>query len=204
MGTQYFEGREHRYVDYSLSEVLHMFGKALQPSKDGRGRGVLMVPGVKREFYKKFLNEALPVESHLHNYLHDAFVTEISTRLITNGEDAINWTTRRSRSFKSRSQALLDKWTKILSTVDGVAAPSTANGVNGNTEKKTEPNGVKDEAKVDAKSEEAVEAKKSTPEAKKSTPEATEETEAKPEGTPEKTANADAAAEATKEVETEA
>ncbi|PNH38017.1 hypothetical protein VD0004_g8789 [Verticillium dahliae] len=93
MGTQYFEGREHRYVDYSLSEVLHMFGKALQPSKDGRGRGVLMVPGVKREFYKKFLNEALPVESHLHNYLHDAFVTEISTRLITNGEDAINWTT---------------------------------------------------------------------------------------------------------------
>ncbi|KAF3360552.1 Mannan endo-1,4-beta-mannosidase F [Verticillium dahliae VDG1] len=100
-------------------------------------------------------------------------------------------------NFKSRSQALLDKWTKILSTVDGVAAPSTANGVNGNTEKKTEPNGVKDEAKVDAKSEEAAEAKKSTPEA-------TEETEAKPEGTPEKTADADAAAEATKEVETEA
>ncbi|KAM9882650.1 PWWP domain-containing protein [Verticillium dahliae] len=100
-------------------------------------------------------------------------------------------------NFKSRSQALLDKWTKILSTVDGVAAPSTANGVNGNTEKKTEPNGIKDEAKVDAKSEEAAEAKKSTPEA-------TEETEAKPEGTPEKTANADVAAEATKEVETEA
>lgn len=93
MGTQYFEGREHRYVDYPLSEILQMFGKALQPSEEGRGRGVLMLPAVKREYYKKFLNEALPVESHLHNFLHDAFVTEISTKMIESGDDAINWTT---------------------------------------------------------------------------------------------------------------
>ncbi|KAL6700556.1 Sec63 Brl domain-containing protein [Trichoderma pleuroticola] len=93
MGTQYFEGREHRYVDYPLSEILQMFGKALRPSKDGRGRGVLMLPQVKRDYYKKFLNEALPIESHLHNYLHDAFVTEISTKMIESGDDAINWTT---------------------------------------------------------------------------------------------------------------
>ncbi|KAK3396484.1 Sec63 Brl domain-containing protein [Sordaria brevicollis] len=93
MGTQYFEGREHRYVDYPLSEVLQMFGKALQQNKVGRGCGVLMVPAVKREYYKKFLNEALPVESHLHNFLHDAFVTEISTKMIESGEDAINWAT---------------------------------------------------------------------------------------------------------------
>lgn len=93
MGAQYFEGREHRYVDYPLSEVLHMFGKALLASEDGRSRGMLMLPLVKRDFYKKFLNEALPVESHLHNYLHDAFVTEISTKMIESGDDAINWTT---------------------------------------------------------------------------------------------------------------
>ncbi|GAB1311291.1 Pre-mRNA-splicing helicase BRR2 [Madurella fahalii] len=93
MGTQYFEGKEHRYVDYPLSEVLQMFGKAVQPSKDGRGRGVLMLPAVKREYFKKFLNEALPVESHLHHFLHDAFVTEISTKMIESGEDAINWAT---------------------------------------------------------------------------------------------------------------
>ncbi|KAH8676320.1 Sec63 Brl domain-containing protein [Xylariales sp. PMI_506] len=93
MGTQYFEGREHRYIDYSLSEVLQMFGKALRPSKDGRARGVLMVPGTRREYFKKFLNEALPVESHLHNFVHDAFVTEVSTKMIESAEDAINWTT---------------------------------------------------------------------------------------------------------------
>ncbi|KAI1345118.1 Sec63 Brl domain-containing protein [Xylariaceae sp. FL0016] len=93
MGTQYYEGREHRYVDYQLSEVLQMFGKALRPSRDGRSRGVLMVPAVRREYFKKFLNEALPVESHLHNYVHDAFVTEVSTKMIESAEDAINWTT---------------------------------------------------------------------------------------------------------------
>ncbi|KJZ76611.1 hypothetical protein HIM_03947 [Hirsutella minnesotensis 3608] len=93
MGTQYFDGRDHRYVDYPLSDVLQMFGKSLRPAKDGRSRGVLMVPQVKREYYKKFLNEALPVESHLHSYLHDAFVTEISTKMIESGDDAINWTT---------------------------------------------------------------------------------------------------------------
>ncbi len=93
MGTQHFEGREHRYVDYPLSEVLQMFGKALHPSADGWGRGILMLPTVKRDYYKKFLSEALPVESHLHSFFHDAFVTEISTKMIESGEDALNWTT---------------------------------------------------------------------------------------------------------------
>lgn len=93
MGTQYYEGREHRYVDYPLSEVLQMFGKASRPLEDKLSKGVLMVPAVKREYYKKFLNEALPIESHLQVYLHDAFVSEISTKMIESAEDAINWTT---------------------------------------------------------------------------------------------------------------
>ncbi|ELR10490.1 DEIH-box ATPase [Pseudogymnoascus destructans] len=93
MGTQYFEGREHRYVDYPLSEVLQMFGKATRPLEDPISRGVLMVPAVKRDYYKKFLAEALPIESHLQVVLHDAFVSEISTKMIESADDAINWTT---------------------------------------------------------------------------------------------------------------
>ncbi|OBT59075.1 pre-mRNA-splicing helicase BRR2 [Pseudogymnoascus sp. 24MN13] len=93
MGTQYFEGREHRYVDYPLSEVLQMFGKATRPLEDTMSRGVLMVPAVKRDYYKKFLAEALPIESHLQVVLHDAFVSEISTKMIESADDAINWTT---------------------------------------------------------------------------------------------------------------
>ncbi|CAD6448180.1 e3c46375-32a4-49fd-b501-acdc5ebb3dba [Sclerotinia trifoliorum] len=93
MGTQFYEGREHRYVDYPLSEILQMFGKATRPMEDKISKGVLMVPAVKREYYKKFLNEALPIESHLQVYLHDAFVSEISTKMIESASDAINWTT---------------------------------------------------------------------------------------------------------------
>jgi pre-mRNA-splicing helicase BRR2 len=59
-----------------------MFGKASRPLEDKTGKGVLMVPAVKRDYYKKFLNEALPIESHLQVYLHDGFVSEISTKMI--------------------------------------------------------------------------------------------------------------------------
>lgn len=93
MGTQFFEGREHRYIDYPISEILQMFGKASRPLQDKSSRGVLMVPAVKREFYKKFLNEALPIESHLQVYLHDAFVSEISTKIIGSTQDAVDWAT---------------------------------------------------------------------------------------------------------------
>ncbi|KAL9003427.1 MAG: hypothetical protein Q9188_003696 [Gyalolechia gomerana] len=93
MGTQFFEGREHRYIDYPISEILQMFGKATRPGVDKLSKGVLMVPAVRREYYKKFLNEALPIESHLQVYLHDAFVSEISTKIIASTQDAVDWAT---------------------------------------------------------------------------------------------------------------
>ena len=93
MGTQFYEGREHRYIDYPISEVLQMFGKASRPLEDKISQGLLMVPAVKREYYKKFLNEALPIESHVQVYLHDAFVSEISTKIIGATQDAVDWAT---------------------------------------------------------------------------------------------------------------
>jgi pre-mRNA-splicing helicase BRR2 len=93
MGTQFFEGREHRYIDYPISDILQMFGKTSRPLEDKIGKAVLMVPAVKRDYYKKFLNEALPIESHLQLYLHDAFVTEISTKTIASTQDAVDWMT---------------------------------------------------------------------------------------------------------------
>ncbi|KAL6715877.1 Pre-mRNA-splicing helicase BRR2 [Lecanora helva] len=93
MGTQFYEGREHRYIDYPISELLQMFGKASRPLEDKTSKGVLMLPATKREYYKKFLNEALPIESHLQVYMHDAFVSEISTKIITSTQDAVDWAT---------------------------------------------------------------------------------------------------------------
>lgn len=93
MGTQVFEGREHRYVDYTIAEMLQMLGSANRPGLDNKARAILMCPDVKRPYYKKFLSEALPIESELHAFLPDAFVTEISSKTIEGAQDAITWFT---------------------------------------------------------------------------------------------------------------
>ena len=93
MGTQFFDGHEHRYIDYPISEVLQMFGRAGRPRLDKSSTGILMVPSVKRDYYRKFLNEALPIESHLPDYLSDAFVSEVSSKMIASNQDAVDWMT---------------------------------------------------------------------------------------------------------------
>ena len=93
MGTQYFEGREHRYIDYTISEVLQMLGMTGRVGTDKSCKGVLMTNAVKRDYYKRFLNEALPIESQLQSFLPDVYVTEISSKNITSMQDALDWET---------------------------------------------------------------------------------------------------------------
>ncbi len=50
MGVQYFEGREHRYVDYPVTDVLKMMGKACHPTEDDRSRCVLMCQQTLKDF----------------------------------------------------------------------------------------------------------------------------------------------------------
>ncbi|KAI9311054.1 Sec63 Brl domain-containing protein [Dichotomocladium elegans] len=93
MGTQYFEGKEHRYVDYSMKDVLQMIGRACRPREDDTGKCVLMCQANKKDYYKKFLYESIPVESHLDQALHDHFNAEIVTKTIENKQDAVDYLT---------------------------------------------------------------------------------------------------------------
>ncbi|KAA1132430.1 DEIH-box ATPase [Puccinia graminis f. sp. tritici] len=93
MGVQNYEGKEHRYVDYSFPDILQMMGRACRPSEDSSSRCVLMCQQVRKEFLKKFLNEGLPIESHLHLSLHDHFNAEIVAKTIENKQDAVDWCT---------------------------------------------------------------------------------------------------------------
>uniref|UniRef100_A0A1I7XD94 SEC63 domain-containing protein n=1 Tax=Heterorhabditis bacteriophora TaxID=37862 RepID=A0A1I7XD94_HETBA len=54
---------------------------------------VLMCQSSKKDFFKKFLYEPLPVESHLDHCLHDHFNAEIVTKTIENKQDAIDYLT---------------------------------------------------------------------------------------------------------------
>ena len=48
-----------------------------------------MCQATRKEFYKKFLGEGLPIESHLGNMLHDYFLAEIAVKTIENKQDAM-------------------------------------------------------------------------------------------------------------------
>ena len=51
-----------RYVDYPVTDILQMIGQANRPLIDDSGTAVLLCQSSKKEFYKKFLYEPLPVE----------------------------------------------------------------------------------------------------------------------------------------------
>ncbi|CAJ0915055.1 unnamed protein product, partial [Mesorhabditis belari] len=93
MDTQFYNGRYHVYEDYPIADVLHMVGLANRPDKDQDAKCVLMCQSSKRDFFKKFLFEPLPVESHLDHQLHDHFNAEIVTKVIENKQDAIDYLT---------------------------------------------------------------------------------------------------------------
>ncbi|KIL54146.1 hypothetical protein M378DRAFT_28806 [Amanita muscaria Koide BX008] len=79
MGVQYFEGKEHRYVDYPVMDVLQMMGRACRPTEDDISRCVLMCQQTRKDFYRKFLAEGLPIVSHLPTHMfHDYFLAEIA------------------------------------------------------------------------------------------------------------------------------
>lgn len=93
MGVQYFDGKDHRYADYPVADLLQMMGRACRPTKDTHSRCVLMLQQTRKEFYKKFLSEALPIESQLPAMLHDHFNAEIVAKTIENKQEAVDWCT---------------------------------------------------------------------------------------------------------------
>lgn len=47
----------------------------------------------RKEYYKKFLFEPFPVESHLDHFLHDHMVAEIVNKTITSKQEAVDYLT---------------------------------------------------------------------------------------------------------------
>lgn len=93
MGVQTYEGKEHRYVDYPFTDILQMMGKACRPQQDASSRCVLMVPQVRKPFFLRFLNEGLPIESHIHLALPDHLLAEIAAGTAEDKQETINWFT---------------------------------------------------------------------------------------------------------------
>jgi len=93
MDTQFFDGAEHRYTDYPITDILQMMGRACRPLVDDNGKCVLLCHAPKKLFYRKFLYEPFPVESHLDHFLHDHMCAEVVTKTIENKQDAVDYLT---------------------------------------------------------------------------------------------------------------
>ncbi|XP_060726018.1 activating signal cointegrator 1 complex subunit 3 isoform X1 [Tachysurus vachellii] len=92
-GTEYFDGKTHRYVDYPITDVLQMMGRAGRPQFDDQGKAVILVHDIKKDFYKKFLYEPFPVESSLLGVLADHLNAEVAAGTIASKQDAMDYIT---------------------------------------------------------------------------------------------------------------
>lgn len=93
MGTQAYDGKEHGYADYPIHDILQMMGRASRPKEDNVSKCVLYCYGPKKDFYRKFLYDPLPVESHLDNFLADPMNAEVVMKTIENKQDAVDYLT---------------------------------------------------------------------------------------------------------------
>lgn len=94
-GTEYYDGKQKRYVDMPITDVLQMMGRAGRPQFGNEGIAVVLVHDVKKNFYKKFLYDPFPVESSLLNVLPDHINAEIVAGTVQTKQailDYLTWT----------------------------------------------------------------------------------------------------------------
>ncbi|KAG7363458.1 DEAD/DEAH box helicase domain protein [Nitzschia inconspicua] len=90
-GTEYFDAKTSRYVDYPLTDCLQMIGRAGRPGFDTEGTAVVLVESSKKTFYKKFLYTPFPVESCLRGRLCENLNAEIASGTVNTLLDAIGY-----------------------------------------------------------------------------------------------------------------
>ena len=92
-GTEYYDGKQKRYVDMPITDVLQMMGRAGRPQFDDHGVACVLVHDVKKHFYKKFLYEPFPVESSLLDVLPDHLNAEVVAGTINTKQEALDYMT---------------------------------------------------------------------------------------------------------------
>jgi activating signal cointegrator complex subunit 3 len=92
-GTEFYDGAQKRYVDFPITDVLQMMGRAGRPQFDTSGVCVILVHEPKKAFYKKFLYEPFPVESSLASALADPLNAEVAAGTVRSAQDGVDWLT---------------------------------------------------------------------------------------------------------------
>ncbi|EEQ98855.1 u520, putative [Perkinsus marinus ATCC 50983] len=93
MDTVKYDARQRRYVDYDVADVVEMMSIAGRPGIDDHATCALLCPTTKKDYYKKFIYEPMPVESQLDQKLTDHLNAEVVSGTIENKQDAVDWLT---------------------------------------------------------------------------------------------------------------
>lgn len=92
-GTEYFDGKSKAYIDFPVTDILQMIGRAGRPGFDNHAVACIFVQETKKNFYKKFLHEPFPVESSLHLQLPEHLNAEICGGALSSASDCIDYLT---------------------------------------------------------------------------------------------------------------
>uniref|UniRef100_A0A0K0E0R5 Helicase C-terminal domain-containing protein n=1 Tax=Strongyloides stercoralis TaxID=6248 RepID=A0A0K0E0R5_STRER len=90
-GTEYYDGKKGRYVDFPVTDIMQMVGRAGRPQYDNSAVAIVYVQDIKKNFYKNFLYQPFPVESSLLEYLPNHINAEICAGIIKNKQDAMDY-----------------------------------------------------------------------------------------------------------------
>eukprot|EP00211_Chloroparvula_japonica_P000559 CAMPEP_0119126784 /NCGR_PEP_ID=MMETSP1310-20130426/5571_1 /TAXON_ID=464262 /ORGANISM="Genus nov. species nov., Strain RCC2339" /LENGTH=1688 /DNA_ID=CAMNT_0007116969 /DNA_START=54 /DNA_END=5120 /DNA_ORIENTATION=+ len=126
-GTEYYDAKTKRYVDFPITDVLQMMGRAGRPQFDNEGKACVFVHAPKKNFYKKFLYSPFPVESALlqEDILPDHVNAEIAAGTIVHMQDGVDYLTwtffyrrlLRNPSFYGLEEATPKKVAEFLSEI---------------------------------------------------------------------------------------
>lgn len=86
-----YDGKQERYINYPINEMLEMIGRAGRPNIDSTSNCILLCHGAMKSHLKKFLLDPVPVESQLHNYLAEHINAEIASNTIKNKQNCMDW-----------------------------------------------------------------------------------------------------------------
>ncbi|GBG33653.1 Activating signal cointegrator 1 complex subunit 3-like [Hondaea fermentalgiana] len=91
MDTAKYDGAQGRYLDYPVADLMQMVGRAI--SLKDVAKCLVFCHSKRKAYYKKFLHDALPVESHLDHVLADHMCAEVVSRVIKNKQEAVDYLT---------------------------------------------------------------------------------------------------------------
>jgi len=98
LDAESYDSVEKRFVEYPLSDVLQMQSLAKVNYNTPSGKSIdpkcaLFCHSPRKDYFLKFMQEPLPVESSLQDNMHDHLISEIVSGSIESKQDAVDWIT---------------------------------------------------------------------------------------------------------------